>query len=929
MSLAIITGALLAGLPAAAAERTLIEWTFDRDGDLQGWQPNGHLADVTVSGGTLTARGVGADPILELQPRLDLKASPWQFFEARLKADRDGTVELFWSNTDQGRYGGFSQEMSTRFNVAGDGQWHIHRVFPFWHAAGKIVRLRLDPFDGAAFGIDLLRVGELAMPPSSDRLEFDFREGAAGWQALDGATAATGTNGLTIRALSQDGFVLGPPVQVDAAEQSWVSLRLAVDQGRLATLFFATEASPGLHRFTFPVESDGRERTYNLDLLAASDWRGRIIALGLRPSDAPGANATVRWLKVSDRPQGPAQLKVVSFGLDEALPRVGRATTLVAVVSNTGGTTATNVQAKLILPKGLRLAETATADRGVPVLESGEEIHFTWRVEALQPLDGEVEVRLSGAEGEAVSARAPVSFTPRLESGRRDYVPEPKPVRGPGEVGVYYFPGWKTASQWHPIRRFPERKPVLGWYREGDPEVADWHIKWAVEHGITFFAYDWYWSRGARQLEHALHDGYLQARYRHLLKFCLLWANHNPPGSSTPDDCLAVTRFWIENYFRRPEHLTVEGKPVVILFSPQRLTDDLSSEGVTQAFATMRGECQKAGFKGLYLIACVGGAGQARVAAQEGYDAVTAYNWPGLGMTGDGPYAPFGTLLDGYRRNWEHLAEQGSLPLLPVPVCGGWDSRPWHGENNLVRYGRTPELFRRHLLDARRFIETWSPKSAIRNLVLIEAWNEWGEGSYIEPHREFGFDYLDAIRDVFASAPREHVDLTPADVGLGPYDVPEAALDHTDWDFRAGDGGWANVMDLADVKATADALQARTTGHDPAFFGPPTQARAGEFSAITLRMKLTAADGRSFRNSAQLFWRTRALPESEATAMRFEVVGDGQWHEYRVPVSENRRWRDTVTRLRLDPCNRSGVQVELDWIRLVRREGNLPTRLPE
>ena len=111
---------------------------------------------------------------------------------------------------------------------------------------------------------------------------------------------------------------------------------------------------------------------------------------------------------------------------------------------------------------------------------------------------------------------------------------------------------------------------MLGWYREGSPEVADWQIKWAVEHGITFFAYDWYWSKGSRQLEHALHDGYFQARYRHLLKFCLLWANHNPPGTSSLEDCLAVTHYWITNYFRRPEHLTAAGKPVVIIFSPQR-----------------------------------------------------------------------------------------------------------------------------------------------------------------------------------------------------------------------------------------------------------------------------------------------------------------------------------------------------------------------
>jgi hypothetical protein len=126
-------------------------------------------------------------------------------------------------------------------------------------------------------------------------------------------------------------------------------------------------------------------------------------------------------------------------------------------------------------------------------------------------------------------------------------------------------------------------------------------------------------------------------------------------------------------------------------------------------------------------------------------------------------------------------------------------------------------------------------------------------------------------------------------------------------------------MDLADVKAAPDALQARTTGNDPAFFGPPMQVRAGEISAVTLRMKLTPANGRPFTDSAQLFWRTRALPESEATSVRFEAVGDGEWREYRLPLSQNRRWRDTVTRLRLDPCNRSGVRVGLDWIRLVRR----------
>jgi hypothetical protein len=417
-------------------------------------------------------------------------------------------------------------------------------------------------------------------------------------------------------------------------------------------------------------------------------------------------------------------------------------------------------------------------------------------------------------------------------------------------------------------------------------------------------------------LEHALHDGYFKARYRSLLKFCLLWANHNPPKTSSHEDCLAVTRYWIENYFRRPEHLTFDGKPVMIIFSPHRLTEDLGSDGVKRAFEAMRAECRHAGLQGLYLIACVGDAGGARQAAAEGYDAITAYNWPHLGMTGEAMFAPFETLVPAYRRHWEHLFAESPIPLTPLPVCGGWDSRPWHGENNLVRFGRTPDLFKRHLLDAKQVLEVRSAKSEVRKAVLVEAWNEWGEGSYIEPHAEYGFGYLDAIREVFTDAPKEHEDLTPTDIGLGPYDVPPLPPAKTTWEFESGDEGWGNTMHLADLKSKDDVLTARTSGDDPAFFGPPMQARAGEFGAIVIRMRLTRADRTAFTDSAQLFWRTSRLPESESSSVRFPVQGDGEWHDYRVPVSQNPRWRGVITRLRLDPCNQPNVVIGLESFRL-------------
>ena len=945
----------LASAPAVAADVPIVAWTFDRVGDLEGWRPNGHLAGVTVTNGELRCRAVGSDPILELTAPLDFAATPWQFIEVRLKADHDGTAEIFWSNTREGRYGGFSQDKTTRFAVTGDSAWHTYRLFPFWHAERSIVRLRFDLYDGTTFALDALRIGALEPPPSAARPEFVFTNGAAGWQIAGAGEMMFVTNAPPHPSLSPDGgegarragegeaalllkpaaretFWLAPPVNLSADRESFVSLKLAASGGKFTTVLFATDASPGLHRVPFPLEASAQPRIYNLDLLAAKDWRGRIVALGLQPTDEPGATAQLFWFKVGDAPQGPPQLVVNSFALDEALPRVGRPAVLRAIVANTGATTVTNLRATLQLPDGVRMSGDATVEARVPKLAFDEEAAVEWRIEAARPVNASAAVIIDAANATLVRAEARLAFTPRPDVARASYVPEPKPVRGPFEVGAYYFPGWKSRSQWQPIESFPERKPVLGWYREGDPEVADWQIKWAVEHGITFFAYDWYWSQGARQLEHGLHDGFFKARYRHLLKFCLLWANHNAPKTSSHEDCLAVTRYWVENYFRRPEHLMIDGKPVMIIFSPHRLTEDLGSAGVKRAFEAMREECRRAGLNGLYLLACVADAGGARVAATEGYDAITAYNWPGLGMKGDSLFAPFAGLLEGYRRNWEHLATQSPIPMM-LPVCGGWDSRPWHGANNLVRFGRTPDLFREHLADARRFLETHTSEGGVarrpasRNegsrssplrVVLVEAWNEWGEGSYIEPHQEFGFGYPDAIRQVFTAAPAEHLDLAPADVGLGPYELPAEPPGRTEWSFAVSDEGWGSGMNLANIGVANGVLAAQTSGNDPAFFGPPMQATADRFTTFVVRMKLTPSDGRAFADSAQIFWKTTRLAESEATSRHFKVVGDGQWHEYRARVADNLRWRGVVSRLRFDPCSRSGVTVELDSLGLAR-----------
>jgi len=122
---------------------------------------------------------------------------------------------------------------------------------------------------------------------------------------------------------------------------------------------------------------------------------------------------------------------------------------------------------------------------------------------------------------------------------------------------------------------------------------------------------------------------------------------------------------------------------------------------------------------------------------------------------------------------WKQKNETADGLMYYPLVDTGWDSRPWHGHKAMVVQGRTPKLFRELLQQARSFCRQHD-----RTMVILGPVNEWGEGSYIEPCTEFGFEMMEAVRSVFAAEPSSDrpVNIAPADVGLGPYDFPPSPV---------------------------------------------------------------------------------------------------------------------------------------------------------
>lgn len=331
------------------------------------------------------------------------------------------------------------------------------------------------------------------------------------------------------------------------------------------------------------------------------------------------------------------------------------------------------------------------------------------------------------------------------------------------QIGTFYFPGWTANIKgllfpvpWEPIKRYPEKMPMLGWYSDSDPKILRQQTRWMKEYGIRFVAFDWYWDGKNTYLEHAL-NAFRASKKPGDMKFSLLWANHYKfPGGMA--EYRLMVGYWVARYFVDPDFLQIDGKPAVFIFGTDNFADAAKTIGVSPAelVNTANAIAEEAGFKGIYFI---GGTPALEhwvkgVAPKSGFSALSAYNYR-IGYSGTAESAlsvgeGYPQLEAAYRQNWEWILSRGTLPYI-IPMTSGWDKRPWGGSRNPKHDESiaTPAQFESHLREARRLMDAYPEKT--KRMGVICCWNEFGEGSYIEPTQKDGFSYLEKVKKVFGA----------------------------------------------------------------------------------------------------------------------------------------------------------------------------------
>lgn len=330
------------------------------------------------------------------------------------------------------------------------------------------------------------------------------------------------------------------------------------------------------------------------------------------------------------------------------------------------------------------------------------------------------------------------------------------------------FTEWTNVKKATPLYRghLQPRVPYNNEYYDlSNPDVMLKQMDMARQYGVDGFCFYHYWFRGKKLLERPLER--LLNEKRELLPYCFCWANE--PWTRTWDGMKGAEYIlmsqdygeevdWIEHwdylnlFFKQDAYIKVNGKPVIVIYNPNDI------KNIKEMFECWHWRAKQNGYEGIYILNI------SRFGANQEKKFI-----------GDGiiDFEPFATLTRlGKEREYLKVAHKGNRvdnygqtyhTFDYATVCekmtrrytlsndkhflgffAGWDNTPRKGiDTKIIFDNNTPSNFEKYFdIQYQRSLE-------LKNrFIFINAWNEWGEGTFLEPDEKYKFQYLEAIHRV-------------------------------------------------------------------------------------------------------------------------------------------------------------------------------------
>lgn len=293
------------------------------------------------------------------------------------------------------------------------------------------------------------------------------------------------------------------------------------------------------------------------------------------------------------------------------------------------------------------------------------------------------------------------------------------------QIGAYWYP-WYEASGSHWEDGYKDT-PLLGEY-DSAIEVAT-HIQWAKRYGIDFFVASWWgWHEEAlRALFNAAEREEFKIAfiYESVGRFGFQGTDFDMDDADRRERFIEDIIYLADLWLTRDTYLHIDHKPVLFIYLSRNWRGNVTS---------LIREAEQAAGVDLYLVGDeVYWQNPRRLGL---FDAVTAYN---MHSSDEEDMADFEAGINRQYTKWGAAAQRADIGFFPSVLAGFDDSVVRPEENNPI-IPKTTRSLRRQLVTAK--VTATNPC-----YILVTSWNEWHEGTTIEPAEEYEFEYLEAMEE--------------------------------------------------------------------------------------------------------------------------------------------------------------------------------------
>ena len=325
------------------------------------------------------------------------------------------------------------------------------------------------------------------------------------------------------------------------------------------------------------------------------------------------------------------------------------------------------------------------------------------------------------------------------------------------------FTEWKNVGKALPNflgHQQPKVPTDLGYYDLRLLEVMENQAELAKRYGIFGFCYYYYWFNGKRLLDYPIER--VLTTDKPNIPFCLCWANENwtrtwdgqhnhqliSQNHSDEDDLNFIIN--ISRFFQHANYIRINNKPLLLIYRIDLFPD------IKNTVEIWRNYCRDNEIGEIYLV-MVQSFDQAKKRTHPdllGFDAAVEFPPHEYGKKTNAPGRIINPEFSGniydYRETFRNYIGKQLQPYTYFRgVMPSWDNTPRRQNNPTIFINSSPSYYQVWLENMINL--TRQQNHGDEQIVFINAWNEWGEGNYLEPDLDHGHAYLEATKNALES----------------------------------------------------------------------------------------------------------------------------------------------------------------------------------